>query len=121
MGRDQAGDGGAVIVGFLAAVFGRRQCVETGGDAPGQFRMIGIDAGVDHRHQHVIAHGESVRLRQMQLGEQILRLAAFAGRVAAALAGGEQIIGLRRRYDPVGFKRAHHGRHRAAIRNTPAV
>ena len=116
MGRDQAGDGGAMLVWRHR----RRQGVVGLRGRANQLGMIGIDAGVDDRHRHVVAFGEGVRLRQMQLGEFVLRSVAFGRCLRLILLQREQVIRLRRGDDPIGFQRTHHRGDRAAIRNPPA-
>ena len=118
MGRDQAGDSGAMLV--------RRhrwptRCRATFfGDGASQLGMIGIDAGVHDRHRHVVALGEGVRLRQMQLGEFVLCGVAFGHGLRFILLQRKQVIRLRRGDDPIGFQRTHHRGDRAAIGNSPS-
>ncbi len=97
-----------------------RQCVVSFRNGAGQLGMIGVHAGIDHRHQHLVALGEPVRLRQPQLGEFVLRGVAFGHGVALNLLQREQIIRLRRCDDPIGFQYAHHRGDRAAVGNPPA-
>ena len=71
--RDQSGDGGAVLVRRRRCI----ECVVALHDRAGQFRMRGVDPGIDHRHQYLVAAGERMCLRQPQLGKFILRVIAF--------------------------------------------
>ena len=68
------------------------------GDHALQFGMAEVDAGIDHRDQHLVAGGERVRLVQPQLGERVLR----------RIAGGRQRA--RRRHDRRGLGRGVAGR-----------
>ena len=69
MRHDRAGNAGAVDMrAFLAA-----ERVEAVGDRIGEFRMFGVDAGIDHRNGDVHAAGERMRLRQSKLRDRILR------------------------------------------------
>ena len=69
MRGDRARDGGAMRMRRL----GRIEQVVSVGNHAGKFRMRRIDAGIDHRDQHLIALGETMRERQPQLAERILR------------------------------------------------
>ena len=77
-----------MAVPCLCAAVGLLGRIEDSCDRAGQFGMLDIDAGIDHRNQHIVAFGEGVRLRQMQPGEFILRRVTFAFGCAADLVVG---------------------------------
>ena len=68
-----------------------------------------IDARIDYCDQDIVTFGDLMRLRQMQLGQFILRRIALG--FAFALLQREQIIRLRRGHHLVGLQLADHGRH----------
>ena len=76
MGDDGAGNPGAVPIDRFAGDDG----VERIRDHAGQFGMGRVDAGIDHRDQDIVALGERMRLRQLQLGQRILRGITHGGR-----------------------------------------
>ena len=80
VGGDGAGHAGAVRMRRRR----RAERVVFARDHAGEIGMAGVDLGIDHRHQHVVAIADAVRVQQMQLGNDILRaaprLAAGAGR-----------------------------------------
>ena len=69
MRHDGAGNAGAVNVRALGAA----ERIEIVGDGIGKFRMLGVDAGVDHGDRHVGAMRQRMCLRQAELGQRILR------------------------------------------------
>ena len=73
MGDDRSRDGSAVGMRLLAGA----DRVEAFCDHALELGMGGIDAGIDHRDQHLLALGERVGLRQAKLGEGILPGIAF--------------------------------------------
>ena len=103
-----------------AAVSGVPSASKLSAIEPASSGCCDVDAGIDHRNQHIVAFGERVRLRQMQLGEFVLRGIAFAFWLSLCLKG-KQIIRLRRRDEPVALQRAHNRGDRATVRDAPAV
>ena len=63
--------------------------------------MAEVDAGIDHRDQHLVAGGERVRLADAKLGERVLRRIADRRersrrrgrrcRLGVTLAGGTNV------------------------------
>ena len=66
---DGAGHGGAVRMRRRR----RAERVVFVHDHAGEIGMAGVDLGIDHRHQHVVAAADAVRFHEMQLGNDILR------------------------------------------------
>jgi len=100
VGRDQAGDGGAV---FMRRKWLSQRVVGLS-DRAGEIGVIDVHARVDDGDQYLVALGERMRLRQMQLGEFVLRGVAFLGRRGFALLHREQIIRLHRGHSRVALK-----------------
>ena len=73
MGDDRPGDAGAMHMRTILAV----ECIEARGNRTGEFRMIGVDSGIDHRNGDVAAVRQRMRFRQPQLCQRILRRVAF--------------------------------------------
>ena len=82
MRRDHARDAGAVRMRLV----GRAGRIERRRDDARKIGMGRIDRGVDHRDQHMLALGERMRLRQVQLGERILRRDPPSGAAACCMA-----------------------------------
>jgi hypothetical protein len=74
VGDDGACDRGAVRMRPLVGI----ERVETIRDHAPELGMSEVDAGIDHRDQHLFALGELMRLPQPELGQRILRRVAFA-------------------------------------------
>ncbi len=95
--------------------------------------MGGVDAGIDHRDQHLVALGERVRLRQAELVGRILpwtlrdgllgrrRFAARARLLLRLLLlRGVNVVRLHILDQAVGFERANDLRHRTPVLDLPA-
>ena len=112
---DQAGDRRSVLVRGR----GCRKRIERTGDRAGELGVVSVDAGIDDRHQDVIALCEGMCLWQAQFGELVLRgVACGPGFV---LLQHEQVIRLRRRHEAIGLELAHDCCDRAPAGNTPAI
>ena len=74
----------AMAVPCLCGVIGVSSASKVCATAPASSGCDGVDAGIDHRDQHIVAFGERMRLRQPQLGEFVLRGIAFGLRPSAS-------------------------------------
>src|SRR5262245_16903612 len=90
--------------------------------------MSEVDAGVDHRDQHLVALGELMRLPQAQLRQRVLSRVALAERRGGwRLALGRQlllepvdVVWLRGQNDAFGLQGADDRGHGAPVGNRPA-
>ena len=117
MRGDRAGNGGAVIVGRSRRIDG----VEAARDRGGDFRMRGVDAGIDDGDEARGAGRQPVGLRQIELIHGILLHQPGRARRSNALLQGEAVVRLRRPHAAVGFERANDVGHRTRIGDPPAV
>jgi len=124
MGDDGACDRGAVRMRLLVGV----ERVETIHDHARELGMSEVDAGIDHRDQHLVALSELVRLPQAQLGRRVLpRVALAEERGGRRLALGRQlllelvdVVWLRGQNDAFGLQGVDDRRHGAPVGNPPA-
>ena len=83
MRRDQAGDGGAMFMRCRR----RLGASKVAAMLPASRRYARSIGRIDDRHDDVVAFGERMRLRQMQLGERVLgRIALGWRRVIPCMA-----------------------------------
>jgi hypothetical protein len=91
------------------------------GDHAGEIGMAGIDLGIDHRHQHIVAIGDAMRFQQMQFGNDVLRGGAVGLCRRLRLSEPIEEIRLRPRYPREGRKTIQCRAHGVAAADAPAL
>jgi len=85
----------------------------------GEIGMRYVDAGIDHRDQNLAAACQLMRFLEPHFFRHVFRRIAFAWtrRWLLVLDQRVEIVRLCKQHARIGLKRAHHRRHRPAIRN----
>ena len=114
IGADDAGDGGAVAItveGFAASA-GE---ILVAFDAVGEVVVMDVRTGVDDRHDHAFAGGETMRRVDVHGVEAMLHRTVGIIRESAGAGGAEGLQRLRRLHAPVGVQASQHLRQRRVI------